>query len=1023
MEARQSIPDLDERRDARRAALPQRPRQLHDAAHDRLPPLAPGLRIAAPVLAICAGAAALWLGLRVRPLGAADVVRAIATALAIVLPVLVGLFASGREQTTRFARLLLVGGLIWAPSALALSSNSVAYSVGRTWGWGLVIWIAYLILAFPLGRLTSAVDRWFLRLAVVTLGLLYLPTVLFTEFPVASPWSGCDHACPDNAFVISSSEPGVIGSLVGVRGVVTPVLYLGAATSLAFRWRRGSAATRHVHGPVFALGLANLLLASVFLIIRGTVGPAVVAEWVGLLWLVTTPGLVLAFLAGLIRWRLAARGTRRQLAPETHGAEAARGVRDVIAAAIRDPSLESGYWDRGRGRWIDDDGLPFALPAAGSVRELTEVTAHGELVALLVHESSDLAEPAIREVVQGVAIMALVNQGIEAAARARLRELSRSRARIVEAIDRDRLRIERNLHDGAQQRLIALKIAADRGAMLADEGDPRAGDVLRRIAFEAGAALDDVRSLARGVFPPLLGDHGIVEALRDTGNRSPLRVTVHARGVGRYPQEVEAAVYFSCLEALQNAEKHASARSVSITLSANGEIIFEVRDDGRGFAPEAAQQGTGLTNMRDRVTALGGSLRVESVLGGGTLIAGRLPAQPQHVPVEIERLVLRVTDELEDALGIYRAVRTASGEIVDFAVEHVNDTACAVLGLARDAQVGKTVGQLQPEFVRSPLFYWLCDALEASEPMAREDIEYVGEAGARRIQVAYETRAVAVGAGRLALLWRDITDRKRVQRELELRSKALAGEGAAVCIVRAATTGILYANREFERMLGYSYGELEGRAATDFDVDARRAARFVTLGSGNEAANVFETRLRRSDGSIIWCEVTLEGFEDPDLGWCWVAVHREVTAVREHAVAIAQRREHLERALKGLPVLAYTTDPELRPTLLFDSLLQPGQQEPRSGSNEELFGTDLAGHVADLNQRALVTRRPATAEVEVDLGGPARVALNVDPILTPDGGVAGLVGTVLRRTGPPRGATVRKLGGPRDDLPRRAPRR
>jgi PAS domain S-box-containing protein len=305
--------------------------------------------------------------------------------------------------------------------------------------------------------------------------------------------------------------------------------------------------------------------------------------------------------------------------------------------------------------------------------------------------------------------------------------------------------------------------------------------------------------------------------------------------------------------------------------------------------------------------------------------------------------------------------------------------------------------------------------------MLREDVDYVGPPGSRRIHAAYETRAVALGAGRLALLWRDTTEPKRTQRELELQAEALAGESAAVCVVRASTTAILYANREFERMLGYAEGDLEGRPATDFDADPPAPERFVPR--TRSGGDVLEVRLRRSDGSIICCELTLDGFDHPDLGWCWVAVHRDVTASKEHQATVEWQRDNLQRALRGLPALAYSTDRDLKPTVLFDSLVRPDEGERRSGSAEELFGDDaLAGEVAQLNRRVLITRRPATAEVHVDLAGPATVVVNVDPVLTQDGAIDGVVGTVLRRSRAARGSVTELRSRRRDSSGRGRPR-
>jgi PAS domain-containing protein len=196
-------------------------------------------------------------------------------------------------------------------------------------------------------------------------------------------------------------------------------------------------------------------------------------------------------------------------------------------------------------------------------------------------------------------------------------------------------------------------------------------------------------------------------------------------------------------------------------------------------------------------------------------------------------------------------------------------------------------------------------------------------------------------------------------------------------------------------MLGFGVGELEGRRATDFDITDPFASPSAN-GTGTPSDAIFDIQCRRRDGSLIWCEVVLDGFDDADLGWCWVAVHRDVTASREQQKAVDASGEQLQRALRGLPALAYSTDRELHPTLLFDNLVDPSDQA-RSGGLTELFGNELGEHVAEVNRRVQVTRLAAQVEVDVNLDGSARVVLNVDPVLTTDGAVAGLVGTVLRR--------------------------
>jgi signal transduction histidine kinase len=210
----------------------------------------------------------------------------------------------------------------------------------------------------------------------------------------------------------------------------------------------------------------------------------------------------------------------------------------------------------------------------------------------------------------------------------RLEELRASRQRLVAAQDAERRRLERNIHDGAQQQLVALAVKIRLARQLGTKDPGKANDMLEQTEAEITQALEDLRDLARGIYPPLLADRGLVVALSGQVRRSPVPVEIHAEGVGRYPQESEAAVYFCCLEALQNVAKYANASSAWIRLAEGDEdLTFQVSDDGVGFDPGARGYGTGLQGMADRLAALGGELRVDSELGGGTTVHGRLPVR------------------------------------------------------------------------------------------------------------------------------------------------------------------------------------------------------------------------------------------------------------------------------------------------------------------------------------------------------------------------------------------------------------
>ncbi|HYB18973.1 MAG TPA: histidine kinase [Streptosporangiaceae bacterium] len=230
--------------------------------------------------------------------------------------------------------------------------------------------------------------------------------------------------------------------------------------------------------------------------------------------------------------------------------------------------------------------------------------------------------PAGQQLVTDVASQAglvLANAGL-------IQDLRASRQRLVTAQDEARRRLERNIHDGAQQDLVALAIKAQLADITIDEDPAQARQILGEIKAGAAGALENLRDLARGIYPPLLADLGLAAALNAQASKSPLPVTVEADGIGRFPQDTEAAVYFCCLEALQNTAKYAHATQARVSLQAqNGSLRFTVSDDGTGYDARHIPMGSGLRNMADRLAALGGQLEIRSAPTHGTTITGHLP--------------------------------------------------------------------------------------------------------------------------------------------------------------------------------------------------------------------------------------------------------------------------------------------------------------------------------------------------------------------------------------------------------------
>jgi len=273
------------------------------------------------------------------------------------------------------------------------------------------------------------------------------------------------------------------------------------------------------------------------------------------------------------------------------------------------------------------------LPRFAGVTRAAAVRHAGDVLGALTIEKppSEPLTPTEDELVEDLASQAglvLRNVRLTADLQASLDDLRASRRRLVEAQDQERRKIERNLHDGAQQQLVALSVQLGLLERIADDPE-RVRGMTTQLRDALGDALDDLRDLARGIYPPLLADKGLAAAIEAHARKGPVPTRVEADGVGRLPQDVEAAIYFCSLEALQNVAKYADASSATVRLRAvDGAIEFEVADDGRGFDAATAARGSGLQGMIDRIDAIGGSLTVESRPGNGTIVRGTVPRAP-----------------------------------------------------------------------------------------------------------------------------------------------------------------------------------------------------------------------------------------------------------------------------------------------------------------------------------------------------------------------------------------------------------
>jgi signal transduction histidine kinase len=316
----------------------------------------------------------------------------------------------------------------------------------------------------------------------------------------------------------------------------------------------------------------------------------------------------------------------------------ARALADGTGAARAEVWVRTGDQFRSDAAWPPSDGPAETVPVS-SIEEssatptsmLEPVRHDGELLgALSVRKKpGDPITPTEERLVRDLAAQAglvMRNVALTGQLLENIKQLQASRQRLVTAQDEERRKLERNLHDGAQQQIVALAIKLRLLEQLIDRDAEKAKAIASALQTEVGGALEELRDLARGIYPPLLADQGLVAALESQGRRSVVPVTAEGNGIGRYPREVEAAVYFSCLEALQNVAKYAEATRVTIRLSdGDGRLRFEVADDGVGFDAGEATYGTGLQGIADRLSALGGEMHVRSTRGSGTTVIGELP--------------------------------------------------------------------------------------------------------------------------------------------------------------------------------------------------------------------------------------------------------------------------------------------------------------------------------------------------------------------------------------------------------------
>ncbi|HEX7172803.1 MAG TPA: histidine kinase [Candidatus Limnocylindria bacterium] len=389
------------------------------------------------------------------------------------------------------------------------------------------------------------------------------------------------------------------------------------------RWATASVASRRSLTPVVIAGMTISLVhamdfaSGVFLIPVIPGGPI---YWADTISRTLVP---FGFLLGLLRLRMA-RGAVADLVVELGQTPAPERLREALAHALGDPSLEVVYWSPASRTYLDHDGLPADVDTGGS-RAVTYLDQGGRPLAAIVHDPALGEDPGLVSAVAAAVRLAVDNERLAAEVRSQLDEVRASRSRIVEASDAERRRVERNLHDGAQQRLVALSLALRRArAQLPPDAAPATAAALDGASEQLASAMAELRELAKGIHPAILTEAGLGPALRSLARESPVEVTLRLELADDLADPISVAAYFVAAEALTNVAKYAAASHIDLTAESGAhDLRIEIRDDGVGGAdPEA---GSGLRGLSDRVAALGGQLDIRSPAGAGTRVVARLP--------------------------------------------------------------------------------------------------------------------------------------------------------------------------------------------------------------------------------------------------------------------------------------------------------------------------------------------------------------------------------------------------------------
>jgi len=527
--------------------------------------------------------------------------------------IIAGLAAWQRWPSSRLGLLFtIVGYLYLVPYALVNLANPAAFTFGNLSQGFYGAALAQLGLAWPSGRLRSRFECGVVIAEYVSAAVFGLAGMMFWN----PTFDGCPASC-QNLLLVHSSRP-VWDALNTASGLVGLVLTGIVLTLIIRHWRSAQGWSRRAMVPLVwiscAVGAEQILTGGAFNLQLSSLVSFGLAPLV----LLTGPAL---FVASTIRARTARGAVGAAVVDLEPGAPPTR-LRDALARALGDSTLQLAFRLPDGAGYLDTTGQVVDPARPGPGRAVTPVTeASG---AVLVHDGGLEQEPQLIRLTAAAASMALEHTRLQAEVLAQLEQVRASRARLVEAGDAERRRLERDLHDGAQQRLVTLSLALGMARDRAAEADPELGSLIESASKEAREALTELRELARGIHPAVLTETGLTGAIQALVERSPVATTITAVPHERYPAAIEATAYFVVSEALANVAKHAKADGAQVMIRKfPGRLLVEVSDDGTGGA--RSEGGSGLRGLADRVASVGGVLRVDSPPGGGTRLEADIP--------------------------------------------------------------------------------------------------------------------------------------------------------------------------------------------------------------------------------------------------------------------------------------------------------------------------------------------------------------------------------------------------------------